>query len=79
MCNDYLKKFQGEHENTLSFLGETFCLFDLIIHVMLVVTFIALLVSSMFPHLNKDRDFTGARNRDGVLFFVSAATGFIAA
>jgi hypothetical protein len=46
---------------------------------LIVVIFIALLVSSMFPHLNKDRDFTGARNRDGVLFFVSAATGFIAA
>ena len=46
---------------------------------LIIISFIALLVSSMFPHLNKDKDFTGARNRNGVLFFISAASGFIAA
>jgi hypothetical protein len=45
----------------------------------MVIAFIALLVSSMFPNLNEDHTFVGVRNRNGVLFFISAATGFIAA
>jgi ABC-type multidrug transport system permease subunit len=40
---------------------------------------VSLLVSAMFPHLNRDHEFTGARNRNGVLFFVAAAVGYIAA
>ena len=46
---------------------------------LMVIVFIALLVSSMFPNLDKDHTFTGVRNRNGVLFFISAASGFIAA
>jgi ABC-type multidrug transport system permease subunit len=33
----------------------------------------------MFPNLDQDHTFTGVRNRNGVLFFISAASGFISA